>query len=193
MPILYHKIEADNYSDYGVTKNPRFPMGVSFMSGVKITESLSDPLIFEVDNPSQDELPHLLGDTIPIVSDHLLQTLKDCGVDNFQVFPAVLRNPELGVEWKGYWAFNVIGLLAAANLGESEGDTIMEGDPGGVEVPLIGFLNVVLDKDKTCDMSMFRLAESPDIILIHHKIATHIVENRPPNGWGIDLTEVESA
>lgn len=191
MSVHYHKIAENRFSDYGVNKNPQIP-DVSFIEGVVIKAKLPNPLIFEVDYPSQSEVPHLISNTIPICSDHLVKTLRSAGVDNFQVFAAVLRNPKIKTEWTGYWAFNAIGMLAAANLEKSEYDTIMEEDPEGGDVPLVGFLNIVLDKRKAKNKSMFRLAESPATLLVHDLVLKHMVANRPPDGWGIDATEVEA-
>lgn len=192
MSILYHRIKGSRLSDYGVRKDPKLPPDVSFIEGVMITEPLPNPMIFEVNHPSQDKLPHLFNTTIPVISDYLVKTLRSGGVDNFQVFPAVLRNSKIGVAWRGYWAFNVIGMLAAANLEKSEYDTIMEDDPEGVDVPLVGFLTIVLNKKKTHHEAMFRMAESPDTLLIHDRILKHMIANRPPDGWGVDATEIEA-
>jgi len=192
MTVLYHQIEPDNYSDYSVTKKPKLPDGVSFIKGVLINEALPAPLIFEVDYPTRDDVPHFLGDTIPIFSGYLVQTLKAAGVDNFQVFPAVLRNPKSNAEWTDFWAFNAIGLIAAANIDESEYDTLMEGDAEGVEVPLLAFDEIVLEKKKTHDQSMFRLAESPSVLLIHDRINRYVDAHDPPDGWGFDATEIEA-
>ena len=191
MSDLYHHIEPDNFSDYGVTRKPKLPDGVSFIKGVSITEPLPEPLIFEVDYPKRDDIPHFLGDTISLFSDHLVKTLRSGGVDNFQVFPAVLRNPSRGLEWTNFWAFNAVGLIEAAALDRSGYDTIMGADSDGVDIPLLGFTKLVLSKAKVREALMFRLAESPSTLLIHDKINAHIDANDPPDGWGFDATEIE--
>lgn len=192
MAILYHQIKPDIYLDYGVTQNPELPDEVSFIAGRIIGEPLSEPLVFEVDFPSDVEIPHFIGDYIPVFSDFLVKILRSGGVDNFQVFPALLQNPETGQEWSGFWAFNAIGLVPAANRELSEGTILMEGDEEGVEIPLIAFNKIVLDKAKTYGFLMFRLAESPKTLIIHHKIEEHIDANRPPNGWNFMATDIET-
>lgn len=192
MSDVYQQIEPDNYADYGVTQNPELDSDVSFIDGARITEPLPNPLVFEVNFPKGESPPHFLGDSIPLFSDRLVQVLRKAGADNFEAFPAVLRNPDTGAEWRDYWAVNVLGLVAWANLEESEYDTLMDGDPEGVETPLLGFHTIVLDRRKTRDdLLMFRLAESPSTLIIHDRVDKIIDANRPPDGWRFDAIEVD--
>lgn len=191
MPILYHHIDSSNSSDYSVTAEPQLPEGVQFIYGRAMTSAVPEPLVFEVDFPSRDALPHFIGDTLPLFSTRLVDTFRSAGVENFQVFPAVLRNPALGADWDGYWVFNVIGLVAAADLDRSNADTLMAGGPKGAPA-LLAFHELVLDHQKTRNVAMFRLAESPDMLLIHDRVLTHIRNHRPENGWGFEATEIET-
>jgi hypothetical protein len=190
MADLYHQITPDNYLDFGVTKNPKLPDHVSFLTGALITRALAKPLVFQVDFPSRDEVPHLIGDRIPVASDYLVKTLQGCGVDNFQVFPAVLRNPKTHADWDGFCAFNALGLVAAAKLDRSRSDVIMEADPEGAEPALRAITDLTLDARKTRGLLMFRLAEDPTILLIHDRVNRYIDQHDPPDGWGFDAVEV---
>lgn len=190
--VLYHHIDAANDSDYHVTRDPELPDGVDFTSGERIRKRVPNPLVFHVDYPTRSALPHFVAETIPVLSDRLVQTLRSAGVTNFQVFPAVIRNPKKRLEWRGYWAFNAIGVLAAASLRLSKYDTIMRGDRKSGIAPMLGFHRLVLTKKKTGGAAMFRLAESRDILLIHTRVLDHIVANRPPGGWGFDETKIET-
>jgi hypothetical protein len=192
MTILYQRIQPDNFSDYGVTKNPKLSGDVSFIDGAKIEEPLPKRLIFEVDYPAGEEPPHFLGDVVPVFSDRLVETLREAGVDNFEAFPAVLRNPDTGKEWKNFWAVNTLGLVSWVNLKHSEYDTLMKASPAGVGVPLLGFTTIVLDKKKTRDdLLMFRLAESPSTLLIHDRVFQYLVAHTPPGKWRFDAFDVE--
>lgn len=190
MAILYHYIDASTLSDYTVTKEPQLPNDIEFIDGERIEQKLPNPLVFEVNYPSKEKLPHFVGMTIPVLSTLLVDTLRSAGVENFQVVPAVLRNPKINAEWGGYWAFNVIGLIAAANLELSEMDTIEEDD--AEDVPLMAFQVLVLDKSETRNASMFRLAENPGMLLIHDRVLQHLIKHRPANGWGFVGTEIET-
>ena len=190
--MVYFSIDSSNTSDYYVTGEPQLPDGRKFVSGVRMESPVPNPLVFEVNHPSKAQLPHFVADVIPVFSDLLVNTLRTAGVENFQAFPAVLRNPEVGETWDGYQVFHAIGLVAAASLEKSKADTIMGGEPGGITVPLMGFHTLVLDKEKTRNLAMFRLAESPSTLLIHERVMAHIRANRPPNGWGFVSTQIEA-
>jgi hypothetical protein len=189
--VLYHHIDSANDSDYQVTREPEMPDEQDFVYGKKFKGKVPKPLVFEVDYPTRKDVPHFIGETIPVFSDALVKVFRSAGVDNFQTFPAVLRN-EKGTEWDGFQVFHEVGLIAAASFDKSEYDMIMEGDPAGVSTPLAGFRLLVLDRKKTRNVAMFRLAESPDTLLIHDRVLAHIKKNSPPDGWGFDATEVET-
>lgn len=191
MAILYHHIAASKSAGYSVTAEPALPDGGQFVYGRAMAASVPDPLVFEVSYPSRDELPHFIARTLPVFSTRLVDTFRSAGVENFQVFPAVLRNAELGVEWDEYWVFNVIGLIAAADLERSNADTLMEGGSKGAPA-LLAFHELVLDQSKTRNVLMFRLAESPHMLLVHDRVLAHIKNRRPESGWGFEATEIET-
>ncbi|MEO8807058.1 MAG: hypothetical protein ABI433_13340 [Burkholderiaceae bacterium] len=193
MSLVYHQIEPDNWLKQGVTQKPQLPPDVSFIKGSHIGEALPAPMVFEVDFPARVDVPHFIGDTIPVFSDFLVKTLIAAGVSNFQTFSAVLRSTVSGQEWEGFWAVNVVGLVRAAHLQKSDYDTLMEADPDGIDVPLLAFNELVLDRRKVDNLPMFRLAESPAVLLIHDRINTWIDDHPPDDGWGFDATVIQVA
>ena len=188
MPIYYH-VEVDSYSDHAVRQNPDLPTGTSFFSGRQIASQLPRPLLFVTDYPS--EPPHILGNWIPVFSGHLIRTLEGVGVDNFEAFPAVVKNPQTGAEWHDYFAFNSLGLVAAANMDMSEYDILMEGDSEGIDMPLVGFHTIVLNKRCTHDFLLFRIAQSPSVLIVHDLVMQMIDAHTPSGGWGFDATEID--
>lgn len=187
---IYHHIEVDGFSDYGITANPKIPRGTSFITGRRITASLFTPLVFLADYPGK--IPHFLGNRIPIFSSLMVETLQKAGADNFEAFPATVKNPQTGTEWSNYFAINVIGLLSAINMSKSEHDVLMSSSDEGIGIPLLGLHTITLEMPRTHDLLMFRLAESPSVLLIHDLIMNHIDANAPPGGWGFDATEVQA-
>lgn len=184
-------METDNYLDYGVVANPEIDDDSTFLGGHLISAELP-PLIFEVNFPKNERLPHFLGDEVPLVSGTLAQALQAAGVDNFQVFPAKLVNTETGQTWDNFFAFNVIGLIKAAHLDHSDFDELMEaGDDD--EVPaLLAFREVTLDKDKVpANCLMFRMVENPGNLIVREHVVDVLSENKPKGGWGIDVIEVD--
>src|SRR5215208_790718 len=136
----YFRFQPDIYGEYGITDYPDVPTGVSFVAGRVISEALPLPLEFSVSNPANVPPRHLLGGMIPVASAQLVESLHAAGVDNLQTFPAVLRNEEAGLTWTNFLAFNIIGLVDAADMSASEFDTILPGGDGDDELPaLVGF------------------------------------------------------
>ncbi len=118
--MRYYQIEPDIYVELGeVSKNPVMPDPdrpydhIGFLGGRYIKAAVPNPLQFEVS--CTKEVPHLLGAESPVVSTRFAGCLSRLGVDNFQVFPAVLVNPETGEEWHDYLAFNAVGLVDAVD------------------------------------------------------------------------------
>lgn len=186
----YYEFDPDSFVDYGIKKSPALDSELSFIEGQKINERMP-PLFFEANFPLGERPPHYMGDTIPLASKQLIDTLRAAGVDNFQVFEAKVFNPETGEKWDNYYAFNVIGLVKAAVLERSDYDTIMGDDPEGIEMPLIAFNEIVLDKNKLRDLLIFRMAESPGTLIVHENVVKALEANLPSEGWGIDSYELE--
>lgn len=96
----------------------------------------------------------------------LLQVLQSVGVDNLEIFPAVLIDEVNNKTYDNYVAFNVIGLVSAADLDKSE---LMPHSPG---VSMLGtdFHSLVIDGEKARGLLLFRLAENCSAIVVHHSI-----------------------
>ena len=104
--------------------------------------------------------------TIPLMSDRLLQTLYDAGVDNIDAYPMILERPDTGEKWHNYKAINVLGRIDAVDLENSE----YELSPTGI----YEFESIVIDEKVSGDALCFRLAKGPDLIVIPEKIADTI-------------------
>jgi hypothetical protein len=111
----------------------------------------------------------------------MLDAFRAAGVDNFQAFPAVLagRGAE---EWKDYFAINVLGKVAAADLSSSRFVEIGKYPSG---LPCLGFQKLVVDPSRTHGFYLFRLAEDILQILLHDRVLKSLVAMAPTGGWGI--------
>ncbi|MCW8997705.1 MAG: hypothetical protein OQK04_03165, partial [Kangiellaceae bacterium] len=106
---------------------------------------------------------------------------KGAGVDNLQVFPAIVKSEIDGTVWDGYFAVNVLGLIACADLDKSEYAEIM---PGSYR-----FSELAIHAKKANEALLFRLQEDPGSILMHKNVGKYIVENDPDEtmvGWEAD-------
>jgi len=185
---FYYRLEPGIHELYGIADYPQLPDDVSFLTGRPIATALPGPLVFAVNHPKGETPKHLLGMQVPVVSDLLLQAMAASGIDNFQIFPALLRSAGTGEQWSGYHAFNAIGLIDATDMRGSKYEEIMAGND---EVPaLLDFETLVIDGSRTRNLLLFRLAQNPGAMLVHERVRSELRQRKPPGGWGFTMFEV---
>lgn len=118
------------------------------------------------------------GTGIPLMSKRLADAVLAAGVDNVQFFPVDLRCKQTGKQYE-YRAFNVVGLVAAADLGKSEYEVHDDDAPVGD----VSFESLALDEKKIGGLLLFRLAENVNAIIVHDKVRRAVLER------GIDTVE----
>lgn len=148
----------------------------------------SGPHLFELNASENWTPPHFIGHRFPVVSNRFVDLLTSMGVSNIELYPVIIRNAHTKVEWDGYSLFNVIGLLNAADLESSVGEVLFENEKG---VDWIAFDELVLSRNRTHNFNLFRLANNPEILLIHGSVLSMLIEKAPFNGWGFTSMEVE--
>jgi len=141
------------------------------------TESIPNPIKFSLEpfNPhSADDSQHMpsyLEAAAPLFSDALIQALTECGVDNLEVYPVAIRDPDNGEVFTNYKAVNVIGLIAAADM-ETSNATV---HPNGPPIIDVDFDGLVIDENKAHDLLFFRLAESTNAIIVHETVRNYLL------------------
>jgi hypothetical protein len=154
---------------------------------------VSTPEVFELNiNSKEDEGPlHFLeGIDSLVVSDKFLGALRQAGVDNFEVWSAILRDPKTNREWENYYLFSEIGLLDAVLLEESDHDALLGGSGGGIP-PLIGFHEIVFDAKKTNGKKMFRIPQCEIDLYMSRDVVRVLIELEPPETWGMGFDRIE--
>ena len=109
------------------------------------------------------------------------------GLDNYDAYEAKILGRDPGVEWSGYFAVNVIGAVAAADMAKSKYVKIAESPSG---VPFVGFTELHLDETKTGGFDLFRLAQSKGTLLVSQRVVDALKQYPRPGGWGITVLEV---
>jgi hypothetical protein len=147
---------------------PDLPRG-PWMTGQRITYDVPTPLVYGLDPDYPGELLAMYKSAAPLMRADLLAALSDAGVDNLQLFDAVLRDPLKGTEHKDYKAVNVVGVVAAADLGASQmmgtsDSTLIDAD----------FHRLAFREDVPTDLLLFRLAESVNAIVVHDRVKRRI-------------------
>ncbi len=184
----YYKLESSNYVSFGIQNAPKLGEQ-SVMAGRVLDPSKLPLLVYEHNFPCNEPLPHFLTGGTVLASQTFLNVLEFVGVDNYQAFPVVLINPDTHEKREDYFLFNVLGLVQAANLGESHYDELMPGNSGGANVPLVAFQDLVIDSKRTQSLDMFRLAEEPISIVVSDSVVQGLKQNKPEGGWGIVIEQ----
>lgn len=105
---------------------------------------------------------------VPIMSARLKAAIEAAGVDNIKFLPVTLRNSETGQVYE-YFAFNLVGLVAAADLASSN-ITSHDGDFIGDSQ----IYDLIIDESKCHGLLMFRLKEKFSAVLVHKRVKESI-------------------
>jgi len=113
------------------------------------------------------------------------------GIDNYQLFPAIIVDNENNKQWDDFYIFNAVGLLDCAHA-DSVFDEIMPGSDEGMRA-YGEYQKLIFDTEKTHGNRMFREVKSNDLYF-HMKLFEIIKANKPSNGdsWGASVTGVEA-
>lgn len=152
--MKYYQLKDRATDNYGMIKWPNLDPKQSFLNGKQLPENLPS-LVFEVDYPDLNAIPHFIDGGIPIVSTVFGNVLNAAGVNNFQLFPAVVVNSTTGESRDDYYAFNILGLLQAADMDASDSTLIMQGDSSSNGIPLAMFHKFAYKRKKSWQHSTF--------------------------------------
>ncbi len=180
---MYYLLSDNSRPRRWIAKKP-FIKGLKWWRGSVITADVPDPLEFELSSyePASPDEDQYMGSFIftnpPLWRDDFIQALRDCGVNNFDIYNIAIKDPDDGSLITNYKAVNVLGLIAAADMQKSLA-TVHDG------IPLIDvdFDHLVIDDEKTKGVKMFRLAESTNAILVHETLRDCLLEK----GFGTDI------
>lgn len=118
---------------------------------------------------------------VNVMSNAFFKALCDAGVDNLDVYDAVLRSEDGTVEYKGFKAYNILGLVRAADLKK----TVFNGPPGTRLIDA-SIDSLAIDPDKAMGILMFRLAENVSAVVVHECVKRFI---EPMNFPYVQFTE----
>jgi uncharacterized protein DUF1629 len=164
---MYFRLECELNLASGLP-NQENNIGEHFLRGKPADESDLDlPFEFElaVDASKGDLLlsDYYSGDNL--MSRKLVDAIRACGVDNLQTFPAVITRDDNGEKIENYVVVNIIGLVAAADMGKSKSRPLAD---------VKFFEKLAVDPDLAKGHMMFRLAESRLDIIVAENVAKAI-------------------
>lgn len=180
---MYFVLKNDITSDFNSTLHEpeNLPREVNFISGSEITLNLDAPLVYKTNAIASDTMVDFSKGSVTLMSRRFLDLLEEAGVDNLQKFPAVIKSEEDGTVWENYFAVNVLGMIACADLSNSTYDEIMPGH--------YAFDELAIHAEKAKGALLFRLHEHSPTIIVHKSVLKYIVDNDPDEsllGWEAD-------
>lgn len=173
-------ILKQNYTDQSLEIIPISHFQNSLAMGKKMPSDFVEPLLYEIDTEAFDEDDH--DDNVnsktrtfpstflpePVFSINLVKALLDSGVDNIDVYQAVITNPETGEKFQNYQGVNIVGVVSCADFSASDYEDLAES---------YIFRNLVINTDKIIGFDIFRLAEDDETILISDRLK-HLLASR---------------
>lgn len=155
---------------------PQERCDADFTGGARLAAGkVPDPLEIDLDpvEPYVEEMGPAVPDVFDIsglvLSERLYRTIVNFGVDNLDAYPAVMVDTETKERFTGYYAVNVVGVIAAADMEQS----VYTVQPGGPVID-VAFDQLVIDDAKARGALMFRLAESTKNVWLHPTLVKHI-------------------
>lgn len=140
----------------------------NWKNGKPFKPNVSFPIPIEIDYEPYREYNgppvEMLDICIPIMSKRLKEAVELSGVDNIDFFPAILTNTDTGAKYD-YFAFKVIGLIAAADMGSSEFSSFDE--DGLIDTSVE---SLVIDDKKAHALKVFRLAENINALMVNEEV-----------------------
>jgi hypothetical protein len=163
------------------------PMEVSFIAGRMVDVKLDSLLRFSVEKMPGRRLPdYMTTGGMLVFSSRLVEMLNTAGVNNLQLFPAVIVINNSNTVAEDYFVANIIGVISCADMARSEFTEIMPG--------LYEFSHLAIELAQTKGQKLFRLAEANRKTLIHEDVIQYIISNPlSPELFGFDLRELEQA
>ena len=176
----YYVMESEGiYPSLAIEKAPRL-IGGPWYHGHKLTIEVVTPLEYflEESNRYDDYNLDVMYDNkaYPLMHISLLDALRSAGVNNLEVFSATIYDPNKDKMIHDYVAFNVIGLVSAADL---EASTLMHEDSKASLLDT-DFDSLVIDETKTMGFHLFRLAENCSAICVSEKVKEAIEKHEIP-------------
>jgi hypothetical protein len=117
-----------------------------------------------------------------LMQQKMADVLLATGVDNLQLFPTEIVRDGTGEAVPGYVAFNIVGRIACAAQEKSKSMPIAN---------LQYFNELTIYPSKTGGQLMFRLKESPMLVLIHETVAKAIDSQNFPGVVLLAIAEAE--
>jgi hypothetical protein len=140
-----------------------------WVAGHKFKNPPREPVVVTIKTGHEHrDLMPLCGGT-NVMSNEFYKALCDAGVTNIDAYDAVLRSEDKKVEYRGFKAYNILGLVRAADLAKTKFR-----DPPGSRLIDASIETLAIDADKAMGLLIFRLAEYVGAKIVHERVKEFI-------------------
>lgn len=168
MPFYVMTCDGE-YPSAAIAKGPAIDDAPWFHGGL-LTDDYPVPLVYTLNPKRPGNVKVMYDDTkYPVMRDDLVEALHAVGVSNLQLFPAVIKDPKTGAEHTNYKSFNIVGVVAAADMAKSVRMPTTDSEMIDVD-----FDSLAIDEDKAAPFRMFRLAESVSAIIVDEAVKAEV-------------------
>lgn len=137
----------------------------SWTLGQRFQDRPIEPLVAKIRPGYEGAEPRPFLGVPPVMSAQMAQVLLGAGVGNLDLYDLVLRSADGSIALGGYKAFNLIGLIQAADLA---GTRFSPENPSRHLDASIDALSI--SKPAAAGQLMFRLAEQTSAIIVHDRV-----------------------
>lgn len=169
----------------GIESWPDIPGIDSWLTGSRFASAPPGAIVLYWDPEDEEGPPQPLYKAgVPMMTKRVHEALVQAGVDNLDVYPVEVRSHQSTEINQDYVAFNVIGVIRAADMSKSVYDPSVE-----PHLIAVGFNGVTIDESRTGGALLFRLAENVGAIVIHDRVKRHLeglslgLTFVPPEKW----------
>jgi hypothetical protein len=154
---------------------------LNWQTGTRFEEPPSEPVLVMLNPDFPGVMVPMFDSGILLIENRMLNAVHDAGVDNLETYSAVITDPATGRTFDSYFAVNIVGAVAVADLAASEYEA-----PSGSPLIDADFDSLVIDEGRAGGLLMFRLAESVNGIVIHERVRIALERQNIPH---LDFTE----
>lgn len=133
------------------------------------------PIVVELNPDFPGVMLPMFDKGILLFSNAMVTSIRNAGVDNIEVFDALVLDPATGQQYEDYKAVNIVGAITAADLPNSE-----YAAPSGTALVDTDFDRLAIDEAKAGGHVMFRLAEAVTAIVIHKRVKAQLEQDGIP-------------
>lgn len=142
---------------------------VEWQCGSRFEQPPAEPVEVELNPDFPGEMMPMFDEGILLFSDEMIEGLHAAGVDNLDLYAAVIIEPTSGRRYTNYKAVNVIGVIECADLSRSDYQA-----PSGSAMVDTDFDSLTLDESRIRGPLMFRLAECVTAIVVHETVRAEL-------------------